>query len=371
MTHASLLAEESRRRRHRARSSPAGPAPPDIEEEAELAGLHYVSDRETGFRRVRAGRGFRYLRADGRRVDDPRILDRIRKLAIPPAWEKVWISRFANGHIQATGRDAKGRKQYIYHPEFRELRERSKYDQLPAFAAALPAIRARVEEHLRLPGLPREKVLATIVHLLDTTFIRVGNEEYARENKSFGLTTLKTRHVTVDGSEISFQFKGKHGVDWSVSQHDRRMARIIRSCQELPGQHLFQYLDEEGKRVPVTSTDVNSYLREISGIDISAKDFRTWGGTVLAAAELSLRPPFTGRKEADRNVRLAVAAVAERLRNTQRVCRQCYIHPVVVERYGAGELAIAEAEHEWLSPAEVAVLGLLEAGVAPPLRSAA
>jgi DNA topoisomerase-1 len=370
MSFASVAAEEPRRRPRTARLPVAAEAPLDAEEAAELAGLHYVSDREPGFRRVKSGRGFAYLRPDGSRVDDPKILDRIRKLVIPPAWEKVWICRFRNGHIQATGRDARGRKQYIYHPEFRELRERSKYGQLLAFASALPVIRAKVDEHLRLPGLPREKVLATIVHLLDTTFIRVGNEEYAKENKSFGLTTLKNRHASVDGSEISFQFKGKHGVDWSVSQRDRRIARIIRSCQELPGQHLFQYLDEEGKRVRVTSTDVNAYLREIAGIDISAKDFRTWGGTVLAAAELSLLPPFTSKKEADRNIRLAVAAVAARLGNTQRVCRQCYIHPVVVERYGEGALAIATAEKDWLSAAEIAVLGLLEAGIAPT-RSAA
>jgi DNA topoisomerase-1 len=371
MSLASAVAGEARRRPQRAALRVAAEAPLDAEEAAELAGLHYVSDREPGLRRIRSGRGFGYLRPDGGRVDDPKILDRIRKLVIPPAWEKVWICRFRNGHIQATGRDAKGRKQYIYHPEFRELRERSKYDQLLAFASALPTIRARVDEHLRLPGLPREKVLATIVHLLDTTFIRVGNEEYARENKSFGLTTLKNRHAVVDGSEISFQFKGKHGVDWSVSQRDRRIARIIRSCQELPGQHLFQYLDDAGSRVRVTSTDVNAYLREISGIDVSAKDFRTWGGTVLAAAQLSLLPPFASKKEAEKNIRLAVAAVAARLGNTQRVCRQCYIHPVVVERYGAGALAIPEAERDWLSAAEIAVLRLLEAGVATALRSAA
>lgn len=340
-------------------------------EDAELAGLHYVSESEPGFTRRRSGKGFSYFRADGSRLTDDRVLDRIRSLVIPPAWERVWICRFQNGHVQATGRDAKGRKQYVYHPEFRQLRERGKYDELLAFASALPTIRERVDAHLRLPGLRREKVLATIVHLLDTTFIRVGNEEYARENKSFGLTTLKNRHVSVDGSEVSFQFKGKHGVEWSVSQRDRRIAKVIRSCQDLPGQDLFQYLDEEGKRVRVTSTDVNAYLREIAGIDISAKDFRTWAGTVLTAAELSLMPASASRKEGEKNIRLAVAAVAGRLGNTQRVCRQCYIHPVVVERYAAGDLSIPERERDWMSAAEIAVLALLEAGAVTPLKAAA
>ena len=361
------------RRRGVAGTRPDAPEPPrSAAEEAELAGLHYVSEREPGLSRRRLGRGFAYFRSDGTRVEDERVRARIESLVIPPAWEKVWICRFANGHIQATGRDAKGRKQYIYHEDFRELRERSKYDQLHAFASALPAIRERVDEHLRLPGLPREKVLATIVHLLDTTFIRVGSEEYARENGSYGLTTLKNKHVTVDGSEISFQFKGKHGVDWSVSQRDRRIAKVIRSCQELPGQDLFQYLDGDGARARVTSTDVNAYLRGISGIEISAKDFRTWGGTVLAAAELAIKEPFTSRKEAERNIRLAVAAVAARLGNTQRICRKCYIHPAVVARYGAGALAIdsTAADRDWFSPAEAAVLALL-AGARQALEPAA
>lgn len=341
-------------------AAPARIVHPD--EDIELAGLHHVSEDEAGFTRRRVGKGFSYRRPDHTRLSAPHHLRRIRSLAIPPAWEKVWICRFANGHIQATGRDTKGRKQYVYHPEFRQLRERHKYDELLAFARTLPIIRVQVDEHLRLPGLPRDKVLATIVHLLDTTFIRVGNDEYARNNKSYGLTTLKGRHVSVDGSEISFDFKGKHGVRWTVNQRDRRIARVIRSCQELPGQHLFQYFDDVGERARVTSSDVNAYLREIAGIDITAKDFRTWGGTVLAAAELSLMPATGSKQQSARNIRLAVAAVAERLGNTHRICRQCYIHPLVFQAYMAGELEMPEDHRKWLSAAELTVLGLLEAG---------
>src|SRR5215218_8318368 len=251
----------------------------DPRDAAETAGLLYVSDEEPGIRRGKSGTGFTYTKPDGKKVEDKATLKRIHSLAIPPAYTDVWICAKPNGHIQATGRDAKGRKQYRYHPAFREVRESAKYEHMMAFAAALPSIRAKLAEHMALRGLPREKVLATVVHLLENTLIRVGNDDYAKANKSYGLTTLRDPHVKVDGSELRFQFKGESGKMWRLRVKDRRVAKIVKACQDLPGQDLFQYLDENGERKDVTSADVNAYLKEITGRDITAKDFRTWAGT--------------------------------------------------------------------------------------------
>jgi DNA topoisomerase I len=305
---------------------------------AEDAGLRWVSDDAPGLRRVRAGKGFRYLDADGERLTDDKTLARIRHLAIPPAWRDVWICPSPNGHVQATGRDARGRKQYRYHDRWRAKRDETKYDKMLLFGLALPKIRARVDEDLARPGLPREKVLATVVRLLETTLIRVGNEEYARTNKSFGLTTLRNHHVDVDGAELRFEFRGKSGIQRRVSVHDRRLARIIRRCQDLPGHELFQYVDDEGMLRPIDSQDVNDYLREITHQEITAKDFRTWNGTVLAAG--ALRDAMRGgpRGRSKRVVTRCIDRVAARLGNTKAVCRKCYVHPGVIEAYLDGSL---------------------------------
>ena len=294
------------------------PAPP---------GLRYVCDSGPAIHRRRAGKGFVYLDAKGRRVANPDTLQRIRSLVIPPAWTDVWICAAADGHIQATGRDARGRKQYKYHAEYREAREQSKYEHLFAFAAALPTIRATVAEHMSLRGLPREKVLATVVHLLETTLIRVGNDEYARNNQSYGLTTLKSDHVAVEGSEVRFQFTGKSGKEWSLAMRDRRVARIIRACQELPGQDLLQYFNEEKALHAVSSGDVNAYLREITGSDITAKDFRTWAGTVLMARFLRSPSHSRARRRRSACMSAAVKKVAAALGNTAAVCRKSHIRP--------------------------------------------
>src|SRR2546423_1625725 len=269
---------------------------------AKAAGLRYVSDASPGIRRKRAGKNFSYIGLDGKPIHDQDELHRIRSLGIPPAWTDVWICPQPNGHIQATGRDAKGRKQYRYHPRWRAVRDETKYSRLIAFGEALPTIRARVEHDLGLPGLPREKVLATVVRLLETTLIRVGNEEYARQNRSYGLTTLRNRHVDVRGTELRFHFRGKSGKEHEVALHDRRLARVMRRLQELPGQELFQYVDEDGTRASIDSDDVNAYLREIAGEDFSAKDFRTWAGTVLCAVALRELDAASGEVEAKRNV---------------------------------------------------------------------
>jgi DNA topoisomerase-1 len=268
----------------------AAEATVDVKDAAEYAGLLYVSDDKPGIRRRRAGKGFRYETEQRVRITNAATLARVRTLAVPPASADVWICPQANGHIQATGRDARGRKQYRYHPRFREVREGTKYHHMLAFAESLPYIRRRVLKHLSLHGLPRAKVLATVVNLLEATLIRVGSDEYARNNKSYGLTTLKNRHVEVNGSALKFNFKGKSGKVWRLNARDRRIARVVRACQELPGQELFQYLDEDGEARDVTSSDVNEYLREISGEDITAKDFRTWHGTVLAAMASAVTP---------------------------------------------------------------------------------
>lgn len=299
--------------------------------------LVYVSDDQPGIRRLRHGEGFRYLDAKGGALKDKVVLERIRKLAIPPAWRDVWISPDANGHIQATGRDVRGRKQYRYHAGWRELRDRTKYDHVIAFAEALPEIRRRVAADMARQGICREKVCATIVGLLDKTLVRVGNDEYARTNGSYGLTTLESDHLEVRGEEVRFRFTGKSGRVWSLSMRHRRIARIMRTFQDLPGQRLFQYADGEEIR-EVTSSDVNAYLREIAGPDVSAKDFRTWAGTVIAAIELAAAGPFASATEAKRKIRQAVINTAERLGNTPTICRKCYVHPRVIECYMSGRL---------------------------------
>ncbi len=330
---------------------------------AASAGLVYVSDLDPGIRRRRAGRGFVYQDARGGRIDDPDVLRRIRGLAVPPAWTEVWISPDPQGHLQATGRDAKGRKQYRYHPDFRSLRDDAKYEHLADFAAALPALRARVAADMAGRGLSREKVLATVVDLLERTLIRIGNDDYARRNESFGLTTLRPEHVAVEGTALRFEFRGKSGRIWKLRMRDRRIARVVRACQDLPGQNLFGYVDETGEARAVTSADVNAYLREATGRDVTAKDFRTWAGTVNAARELSTMEPPTSPTAARKQQRAAVAAVAARLGNTVAVCRASYVHPTIFARHEAGDLAALLARPvagvEGLAPEENAVLALL------------
>ena len=300
---------------------------------AKEAGLRYVSDERTGYQRRAKGKHFEYLDTEGKPIRDEQRVLRIKRLAIPPAWTDVWICPLPNGHVQATGRDARGRKQYRYHERWREVRDENKFDRLALFAKALPKIRRRVAQDMKLPGLSRRKVLAVIVRLLERTFIRVGNDEYARENKSFGLTTLKNRHVQVRGAKMRFRFRGKSGIQQEVDITDRRVANVIARCQDLPGQDLFQYLDDDGEIQSITSQDVNEYLREIAGEDFTAKDFRTWGGTVLAAIALDKQEEFETKKQAKSNIKTAICAVAELLGNTPAVCRKCYVHPVIVEAY--------------------------------------
>jgi DNA topoisomerase I len=306
---------------------------PDSLEAAEDAGLRYVSDEQPGFSRRCEREEFEYFDTKGKPIRDEQRLLRIQRLAIPPAWTDVWICPSPNGHIQATGRDARKRKQYRYHERWREIRDENKYDRLINFGKALPKIRRRLKKNLALSGLPREKVLATIVQLLERSLIRIGNEEYARENKSFGLTTMQDRHVDVKGSKLRFRFRGKSGRQHEVDVTDRRIARIISHLQDLPGQSLFQYLDDDGNIRDITSQDVNEYLREITGEDFTAKDFRTWAGTVLAAIALSAAGEFEIKKQAKANIKNAIEAVAKILGNTPAICRQCYIHPALLEAY--------------------------------------
>ena len=352
----------------------------DPKDAAESAGLRYVSDARPGVRRRKSGKGFTYLKADRSTLRESNVLSRIRALAIPPAWTDVWISPHADGHIQATGRDAKGRKQYRYHPRFREVRESTKYEHVVEFADALPAIREKVRGHLALRGLPRDKVVATVVHLLETTLIRVGNDDYAKQNNSYGLTTLKNHHVAVDGNEVRFRFTGKSGKQWSLRVRDRRIAKIIRACQELPGQELLQYIDVDGSPQDVTSSDVNAYLKDITGKEITAKDFRTWAGTVLAAMALSEMESFDSAAQAKRNLRSAIEAVAARLGNTPTICRKCYVHPEVLNSYMDGNLLLeikSEVENELrealpgLKPEEAAVLAMLRSRLAKEITRAA
>jgi DNA topoisomerase-1 len=341
----------------------------DVLASAKIVGLRYVSDKRPGIARKPLRNGFRYVDADGAPVEDEATLGRIKSLAIPPAWTEVWICPWENGHIQATGRDVKNRKQYRYHPRWRSVRDEAKYERMLNFGKALPAIRKHVDEALKQRRLTREKVLATIVYLLQATMMRIGNEEYARSNKSFGLTTLRDRHVRIDGSEVEFRFRGKSGVPHSIRLDDPRLARIIRSTRELPGQELFQYIDDDGVQHTVDSADVNEYLRSITGEDYTAKDFRTWSGTMLAAIALQEYQKFDSEAQAKKNIVRAIESVAEKLGNTPTICRKCYVHPAVLDAYLDGTILTAlqqRARQELvedihaLRPEEAAVLALLQ-----------
>jgi DNA topoisomerase-1 len=342
--------------------------PPGAPEAATAAGLHYVSDRTPGIRRQKSGKSFVYSHPDGRRLRDAKTLARIRSLVIPPAWTDVWICPSPRGHIQAVGRDARGRKQYRYHPRWRATRDEAKYGRLVAFGRTLARIRARVDADLARAGLSREKVLAAVVRLLERTLIRVGNEEYARANRSFGLTTLRSHHVDVAGPRIRFQFRGKSGKQHEIGIEDRELSRIVRRCQELPGQELFQYLDPSGHRRSVKSEDVNRYLRSITGQPFTAKDFRTWGGTVRAAFSLAQHEPVTVLSKARKNVVRTIEEISLRLGNTPSISRKCYVHPAVVDSYMEGVLREALGRRRksprgtvaGLTPHESAVLRLLE-----------
>jgi DNA topoisomerase-1 len=364
----------SRRKRTRPRVSRRRPpkpaaAPPPPQESAAEAGLRYVSDTSPGIRRKRSGTGFTYVGQDGKRITDQKTVERIRKLAIPPAYTDVWICPSPNGHLQATGRDARGRKQYRYHPRWREVRDETKFGRMVAFSEVLPRLRARVEADLGRAGLPREKVLATVVRLLECTNIRVGNDEYVRANGSYGLTTLKDKHVEVSGGSLRFSFTGKSGKTHEVELSDRRLARIVQRCRDVPGEELFQYLDDDGARQTIGSGDVNDYLREISGQEFTAKDFRTWAGTMLAVRALRDLGPMDTEREAKSAIVRAVDQVAEQLNNTRAVCRKYYIHPTVLETYLAGtmlsglgngtRLAAAAATGSALNAEEKALVRLL------------
>lgn len=336
---------------------------------ARAAGLRWSTDARPGITRRRSGRGFSYRDPDGAVIRDRPLLARIRSLAIPPAWTDVWICPDPDGHMQATGRDARGRKQHRYHPSFREHREREKYERMLTFARLLPVIRERVDADLSRPGLPREKVLAAVVRLLELTLIRVGSEEYARLNKSFGLTTLRDRHARIEGTRVRFSFRGKSGVRHDVTLRDRRLANVVARCQDLPGQDLLQYVDEDGSVRDVRSDDVNEYLRDITGEDVTAKDFRTWAGTVLAYRALLALQPGASDRETRRNVVEAIRQTAEALGNTPAVARKSYVHPAVVEAYldgGIGD-ALVEVAEEQASP-PVGTSPEEEAGVVDLLR---
>jgi DNA topoisomerase-1 len=332
-------------------------------------GLRYITDEMPGISRVRHGKGFSYHDEKGGLIQDREEIMRLQALAIPPAWEEVWISPHANGHILATGRDARQRKQYRYHPHWRMVRDDAKYERMISFAQALPAIRRAVDEDLHKPGLKREKVIASVVYLLQSTLMRVGNDEYARANKSFGLTTLRNRHVRIDGSDVMFRFRGKSGVQHEIKLHDPYVVRIIRKMRDLPGQELFQYLDDEGETHTIDSGDVNAYLRDVSGEDFTAKDFRTWAGTVLATLALQAFEQFDSEAQAKKNVVRAIESVAKKLGNTPSICRKCYVHPAVVESYMEGiitqflkeqvETKLVEELHS-LTAEEAAVLALLQ-----------
>jgi len=337
-------------------------------ESAAEAGLRYIRSEGPGIRRIRCGKGFRYVGPDGQPLIGEKRLTRIRSLVIPPAWQNVWICPLATGHLQATGVDARGRKQYRYHPQYRSTRDQAKFSRMPAFGADLAVIRKRVQEDLERRGLPKKKVLAAIVRLLETTYIRVGNDEYAKENDSFGLTTMRNRHAYIDGYTLQFRFRGKSGLDHVVQLTDRRLARIVKACQELPGYELFEYINEDGEACRIDSADVNRYIREISGQDFTAKDFRTWFGSLLAAKELYGMGPARTATAARKNVVEGIKRVAKKLRNRASTCRKYYIHPAVLESYSNGSLfetmRRGEEQHEaydgqGLRPEEYAVLVII------------
>jgi len=344
-------------------------------ESAAEAGLHYVSDDQPGIRRKRAGNGFTYIDPHGKRIHDQATLLRIKHLVIPPAWTDVWICADRNGHLQATGRDARGRKVYLYHPRWREVRDTAKYERLAAFGEALPHIRERVEADLRRHGIPREKVLAAVVKLLEETSIRIGNDEYRDQNGSVGLTTMLDDHAQFEGDKVRFVFKGKSGKEHDIELNDRRLARIVKQCQDVPGQHLFQYLDENGDRRAIGSSDVNAYLKAISGGDFTAKDFRTWNGTVLAMRFLRVCDKPTSASAGKKLVSTAIKDVAKRLGNTPAVARKAYVHPVVLNAYLEGYLqadagAVDAKPSSGLTEEERCVLNLLEQGVEETAKAA-
>ncbi len=324
---------------HHKRSLPPVEIVTDPVISAKAARLRYVSDREPGIRRLRCGKGFRYIGPDGRALRNPAELRRIRSLAIPPAYEDVWICPHGNGHLQATGRDAKGRKQYRYHPEWHKTRGETKFTRLLRFSEYLPAIRKRVEQDLALPGLPRDKVLATVVALMEQTRIRVGNEEYARTNNSYGITTLRNNHVAVRGNTVCFRFRGKRGQWHAIAVEDRQLARIVKRCQDLPGQELFQYVDKDGEQQAISSDDVNGYLKDIAGEELTAKDFRTWGGTLLAALALARLGPTDSATQLKKNMVEAIRETARELGNRPATCRKYYVHPAVLEAYADRSLS--------------------------------
>lgn len=338
-------------------------------EAAKHAGLRYVSDTMRGLGRKRVGKHFSYIGLDGKPIHDGEELKRIRSLGIPPAWTNVWICPNPRGHIQATGRDAKGRKQYRYHPRWREIRDETKYDRMIAFGKALPAIRERVAHDLKLTGLPREKILATIVRLLDTTSIRIGNEEYARENNSFGLTTMRDDHVDVAGTNVEFHFRGKSGKEHTIDVKDRQLARIIKKCQDLPGHELFQYYDEHDNLHVIESDDVNAYLHQITEQEFTAKDFRTWAGTITTTCTLEDLGVYETQTQAKKNVVRAIESASKHLGNTPAICRKSYVHPEIIDAYLNGSLlkalkrgdeqSVVEALHG-LHPEEISVLAFLE-----------
>jgi len=349
-----------RRVRHRVLRAPLTPA-----DSAQAVGLRYVSDAKPGIRRIGHKVRVRYVDADGRTIADKEILQRIRSLAIPPAWTDVWICPHPLGHLQATGRDARRRKQYRYHPRWREVRDEVKYGRLLAFADALPRIRERAAADLAQPGLPRNKVVAAVVQLLEKTLIRVGNDEYARDNRSYGLTTLRDEHARVNGTAVRFSFRGKSGIAHTVELQDRRLSAIVKACRELPGHDLFQYQDDDGTQQAIGSADVNEYLKMAGGQDFTAKDFRTWAGTVLVAQALAAASASPSKTAARRVVVQAIKAAAERLGNTQSVCRKCYIHPAILDAYFEGRTIAprrgrSRSPHA-LSRAESAVVALLRA----------
>ena len=336
--------------------------------EIKAAGLRFVTDKQPGLRRESDGEGFRYVAPDGHIIEDEKTLARIKSLGIPPAYTDVWICRLENGYLQATGHDAKGRKQYRYHPRWRETRDETKYERMMAFGEALPRIRERVERDLAQHGLTRDRVLATVVRLLETTLIRVGNEQYARENQHYGLTTMQNEHVEVEGATLHFHFVGKSGKEHTIDVKDRRLARIVQRLRDLPGQEVFQFTDDDGDRHTIDSSDVNDYLHEITGEHFTAKDFRTWAGTVLASLALQEFEAFDSATQAKKNVTAAIKSVAQRLGNTPTICRKCYIHPGVLDMYLDGTLLHALeqcAEQELvdslhsLRPEEAAVMALL------------
>jgi DNA topoisomerase-1 len=335
---------------------------------AALARLRYVTDQRPGIRRVKSGKGFRYIGTGGQTIRREETLARIRALAIPPAWTDVWICPDPRGHVQATGRDAKGRKQYRYHADWRATRDETKFDRMQAFARALPTVRRRARADLARPGLPREKVLATLVQLLERSLIRVGNEEYARQNESFGLTTMRDKHVRVRGETVRFQFRGKSGKHHTIDVNDWHLAQVVKQCRDLPGQELFQYVDADGKRQRVGSGDLNTYLRDVTGEEFTSKDFRTWWGTVLAVKALRELRPGRTKTQGEKNVLLAIDAVAGLLGNTRAVCRKSYVHPGVIDGYVDGSLAkildrpatATTRPTAGLRPDEVALLNVLK-----------